>query len=699
QNLEHIHPLVFNEEQSNETKKAKCSRCGEVVSDPSFSCGECEFSLHKKCAEAPSKIDRPYHHHHPLVLLPESPYVGSCYCDFCYKKCDFFVYHCSCGLDFHIKCALFTLSIAEQKLQELNHIATKDPSVFLEEGNKELENAKCFGCWLPLGESRYFSVACGFNLHIKCAELPHEINHPFHKEHPLVLQFNIKRFSCKICEETRPRGFLYCCSACSFALHIKCAQQPTKINHLSHRRHPLVLQLNSGNLLCKTCQETQHEKFVYCCSTCNFSLHTECAFLPPIVKDKNHQHPFTLFQGQPSFVCNACGLEGNYIAYICSTCNLMIHTKCISIPLIIGVRRHYHPIYHNYFISENESKIRDCSFCDVEVNIDYGSYYCLRCNFIAHVKCATKYRDRYYIIEAKDIAGNHDDDLGVNPITCVIEQNESGEMTRIKHFSHAHDLILSDNVMENDITCDGCMLLILDSFYCCTLQCNFFHKVCGKSPRKKHLWFHGCQELHILVVGYLFKCSICEYDCGGFSYKCNKFNVHICLQCSVIDYRTKHPGHQHPILYNRNQHGRCNGCGETWRSQFSCKHCDFNLDFDCSRLRLTTRHKRHEHPLALAYQEGNDYPKYHYCDLCEKERDPNLWFYHCAICEFSAHPNCVLAIYMFIKPGSMYKGKGHPHPLTFVWKPYRYIVCCKCSKPCKDLVFECAELTCNYIVH
>ncbi|MBA0616426.1 hypothetical protein Godav_016471 [Gossypium davidsonii] len=503
--------------------------------------GSVNFLSTKKCAEAPSKIYHPYHHHHPLVLLPESPYGGSCYRDFSYKRCDFFVYHCSCGLDFHIKCALFTLNIAEQKLQELNHIATKDPSVFLEDGNDELENAVCFGRWLPLGESRYFSVACGFNLHIKCAELPHEINHPFHKEHPLVLQFNIKRFPCKICGETRHWGFLYCCSACTFALHIKCAEQPTLVDILL---------------------------------------------------------------------------------------------------------------------------------------------------------------DRYYIIEAKDIAGKHHDDLGVNPITCVIEQNEGGEMTRIKHFSHAHDLILSDNVMENDITCDGCMLLILDSFYCCSLQCNFFlHKACAKSPRKKHLWFHGCQELHILGVSYLFKCSICEYDCGGFSYKCNKFNVHICLQCSVIDYRTKHPGHQHPILYNRNQHGRCNGCGETWRSQFSCKHCHFNLDFDCSRLPLSTRHKRHEHPPALTYHEGNDYPKYHYYDLCEKERDPNLWFYHCAICEFSAHPNCVLAIYLFIKPGSMYKGKDHPHPLTFVWKPYRYIVCGKCSEPCEALVLECAEPTCNYVVH
>ncbi|MBA0651704.1 hypothetical protein Goklo_019010 [Gossypium klotzschianum] len=447
--------------------------------------GSVNFLSTKKCAEAPSKIYHPYHHHHPLVLLPESPYGGSCYRDFSYKRCDFFVYHCSCGLDFHIKCALFTLNIAEQKLQELNHIATKDPSVFLEDGNDELENAVCFGRWLPLGESRYFSVACGFNLHIKCAELPHEINHPFHKEHPLVLQFNIKRFPCKICGETRHWGFLYCCSACTFALHIKCAEQPT---------------------------------------------------------------------------------------------------------LIMGV-----------------------------------------------TKCATKYRDRYYIIEAKDIAGKHHDDLGVNPITCVIEQNEGGEMTRIKHFSHAHDLILSDNVMENDITCDG-------------RNTSGFMAV-KNSTSLASATYSNVVFANMIVAGF-------------------------------------------PI-----NHGRCNGCGETWRSQFSCKHCHFNLDFDCSRLPLSTRHKRHEHPPALTYHEGNDYPKYHYYDLCEKERDPNLWFYHCAICEFSAHPNCVLAIYLFIKPGSMYKGKDHPHPLTFVWKPYRYIVCGKCSEPCEALVLECAEPTCNYVVH
>lgn len=108
-------------------------------------------------------------------------------------------------------------------------------------------------------------------------------------------------------------------------------------------------------------------------------------------------------------------------------------------------------------------KKKSCNFCDVEVNIVYGhgSYYCLGCNFIAHVKCATKYRGPYFIIEAKDMDGNDDDDdLGVNHITCVIQQNGSGETTRMKHFSHAHDLILSENAL-----CDGCMLLILDSFY------------------------------------------------------------------------------------------------------------------------------------------------------------------------------------------------------------------------------------------
>ncbi|KAE8670399.1 Detected protein of confused Function [Hibiscus syriacus] len=635
QNFGHMHPMVFNEERGNETKEAHCGRCGEMVSGPWFSCAECGFSLHSKCAKAPSPIHHPFHRNHPLVLLPKSPYKsGRCICNFCGEKSESFVYHCSCQIDLHIKCALFTLSIAEKKPEELKHIATIDPPVEPGEGNKLPENCVCFGCWEPLGESTYFSIDCGFNLHKKCAQLPHEINHPFHKQHPLVLQFSVQLSSCNICQRTRYRGFLYCCSPCKFEVHIKCAELPSKISNPSHRRHALVLQSNHENIPCKACPETQNPKFVYSCSPCKFALHTECATPPPFIKGKYHEHPFTLFW-KVSFICDACGLEGNSVSYICSACNFVIHPKCASIPPIIKVRRHHHPVFHNYFLSGNEFKNRVCEFCDTEVNIDHGSYFCSDCNFIAHVKCAMK-EGFYVVIEAKDLDEELDDDLAsINPITRVIDLNEAGEMTRIKHFSHAHNLILSDNFMDNDKTCDGCMLLISASFYYCSSYCDFYlHKTCARSPRKKLQWSHRHIRGLILVVGYIFKCRLCYCESSGFAY-----NVKIRDRCD-------------------------------------------------------------EHPLALTYQEDNDYSEYLHCDICEKRRDQNHWFYHCATCDFSAHPQCVPQSRLLIKPGSTYKAEGHhPHPLTFVRKPHYYLRCNKCSNLCQDLALQCADSTCNYTVH
>ncbi|XP_039020157.1 uncharacterized protein LOC120151917 [Hibiscus syriacus] len=416
QNFGHMHTMVFNEERGNETKEAHCGICVEMVSGPCFICAECGFS--------------------PSYL--------------------------------HIKCALFTLSIAGKKPEELKHIATIDPPVLPGEGNKSSENYVFFGCQEPLGESTYISSDCGFNLHKKCAQLPHEINHPFHKQHHLVLQFNGERSSCNICQQTRDRRFLYCCSPCKFALHIKCAELPSKISSPSHRRHPLVLQSNHENIPCK------------------------CAMR-----------------------------EGWYV-----------------------------------------------------------------------------------VIEAKNLDEELDDDLAsINPITRVIELNEAGEMTRIKHFSHAHDLILSDNFMDND--------------------------------------------------------------------------------------KTYHPGR------------RWNGLIHIYEDSSLLSATFSNADFAIVRVAaLPINLMCDEHPLALTYLEDNDYSEYLHCNICEKRRDQNHWFYHCAICDFSAHPQCVPQSRLLIKPGSTYKAEGHhPHPLTFVRKPHYYLRCSKCSNLCQDLALQCADSTCNYTVH
>ncbi|XVF83406.1 hypothetical protein PTKIN_Ptkin16aG0483100 [Pterospermum kingtungense] len=687
QHFSHQHPLVFNEEWSHESEKAYCSGCGEVVSGPNFSCVECGFYLHKQCAEAPSEMNHPFHHNHNLNLLVSSPYPDAIIlCDFCNEICEKFVYHCSCGLDFHIKCALLSYNIAEKRIAEFQHIPRIDPLISTENGPQKLENAQCFACWKPLLDSVCLSPDCGFYLHVKCVDLPSEINHFLHQQHPLILQFNSRRLSCKICQKPQGEGFVYSCSShCEFVLHIECATMPTKVNNLFHRKHPLILQIVNELLPCHICQETQLDQAVYFCSKCKFVLHTGCVSPPPIIEDKiHHEHPFTIRQKQIS-LCDACGTLENYIPYICSTCNIIVHKKCISLPRIIQFFRHLHPIFHTYFLEEGGFESWECRHCYEEVNTEHGSYFCSKCNYIVHVNCALEQPHFYKEVDS-------------------IETDEAVEMsfqhvtsTSIKHFSHDHNLTLSEDIVA-DKQCDGCLLSISASYYCCS-QCDFLlHKSCAELPKKKHIWYHYHRRLFRLTSGCIFQCAICVYETSGFAYNCDECEERHCLRCALVSDITRCEGHEHLLPFYHNCKGQCNACGDSTDAAYRCKSCNFTLHNRCLRLPLIARHKYDEHPYKLTYKENNSYKKSHYCDICEEKRNPNHWFYHCAICDNSAHPQCVLGKYSFIKIGGICRLGDHPHPLTFVQNVHNYPECLICGKPCFDLALEC-KLGCKYIVH
>ncbi|TYH89790.1 hypothetical protein ES332_A13G006600v1 [Gossypium tomentosum] len=540
----HQHPLLMlNEEQliGNGNGVVDCSRCGEKVSAPCFSCVECcGFYLHKTCAEAPLELNHPFHRHHPLLLLQNPPYTSG-----------------------------------TRNLKELEHVAHEDPSFSSKNDGGNL--GKCFVCWEPLAMYTYFSLDCGFNLHKKCAELPLKMSHVCHRKHPLVLQFNSERLSCKMCQ---------------------------------------------------------------------FGVHIECASPFPDIEDKSHQHQFTLFFRQNSFICDACGTEGHHVAYTCGTCSSMVHKKCISLPRIIQHTWHDHRVFHTYFIHKEYFESLNCMWCHEVVDTEYGSYFCADCNVIFHVNCALKGEDYYCIVSQE----NEDDkslDIPVNSITKVLETNDDGEATLIEHFKHKHYLMLSDNIREHgNKCCDGCLFLISAKFYHCS-RCDFFlHKSCAELPKMK------------LCSNCMFKCEVCRYLFNGFSYKCNECGYEVCLRCFGLTLQdaVKIPGHKHPLLlYHGNE-----------------KQCSV-LIINAMIIFLT-----------LTYDKINDYAKYHYCDICEEKRDPKYWFYHCETHDTSAHVDCVLGKYPFIKPGSTFNYEDHPHPLTFL---------------CEDLSLECAEPECNYIVH
>ncbi|XWS47411.1 hypothetical protein CRYUN_Cryun14cG0149900 [Craigia yunnanensis] len=303
QHISHTHPLVFNEDRSHQSDHDTfyCSGCEEQVLGPCFSCSDCGFYLHKKCAEAPMEIDdHPFHLHHPLILRLPSVHdkKETVYCNFCRKK----------------------------------------------DNHNQLKHVECSGCASPLVDASYVCFDCDIFFHKNCVELPIEINHPYHRQHQLFLEFEMKGRVCNLCESKRPGYF-------------------------------------------------------YCCSLCNVDFHSECAWPSPFIEDtSHHEHPFT---------CDACGTQGNNVSYICSTCNIQVHKDCISSPRIIRINLHRHPISCRFFfcIDRHDSRTWDYRICYKKVNMEHGSYYCSQpdCDFVIHVKCANEKKDLYDVIELENL--------------------------------------------------------------------------------------------------------------------------------------------------------------------------------------------------------------------------------------------------------------------------------------------------------
>ena len=234
--------------------------------------------------------------------------------------------------------------------------------------------------------------------------------------------------------------------------------------------------------------------------------------------------------------------------------------------------------------------------------------------------------------------------------------------TEIKHFSHQHNLQLSEE-MKSDTYCDGCMGAISGPFYFCK-QCDFFvHTSCAKLPMKKRYWHSPC--LLVLFPYGIFKCFLCKFHSSGFSYYIEEIKRRFCLRCFSLSDTLEHQGHVHSLFCDFKYKGNCSACGDTMSFGYRCKYCNFALDWSCISLPQTTRQKYDKHPLTLTYHDGDDTSQY-YCDICEEKRDPSYWFYRCPECNFTAHPKCTLGQYPFIKRGTKLRHKDHPQSLVSV---------------------------------
>jgi len=503
---------------------------------------------------------------------------------------------------------------------------------------------------------------------------------------------------CFLCEK-QVSGPNYSCKKCSwFILHKSCAELPNELRHPLHPKHPLLLidgQFEDAKDKCEGCNRSPRRGFIYKCVDCNFNLDRTCASLPLTIQAETHAHPLALMRRSVSFTCDACGKEGKGMFYSCALCGFWVHLECASIPLTVKHIRHTHPLnLITNSLEVHQSDHRLCQLCVKIVDIDYMFYYCSTCHYVNHLQCATN-----KLLLDETLAPEFEDtELGPPYVflKSIVGEDKIEKAVEIKHFSHEHDLELMDEQPENKEKCDACVSPISLPFYSCA-QCRFFlHKSCVELPRKISHPLHRHTLILLPEAPYFisrnFTCDACDRTCNGFTYRCDKCDFDLDVHCSLIPDIINHDGHEHQlILSSASYSDKCSSCDSNREVLFRCADCEFTLDFKCATLPRTIRYRPYEQPSILCYKDEDSCDEY-FCDICEEERDPKHWFYHCPDLNFPAHPDCILGKLSYIK------SVRHEHSLNLVDKSEgANRLCDECGSLCNGLTYKC--ISCDFNLH
>ncbi|CAK9152104.1 unnamed protein product [Ilex paraguariensis] len=255
----------------------------------------------------------------------------------------------------------------------------------------------CDGCVQPISFPFYCCGECNYFLHLSCVNLPPELQHPIHHEHPMKLCRDtfFNTFWCYACR-VYTNGFFYTCETCEFFLDVKCAFLPTSIAHQAHK-HPLV-QVKGSKHLCKACDNTFSTNG-YGCEACKFNLAHSCALFPNTITHRWDKHPLILsyppFSEHPDeFHCEMCENEinPNYWIYHCNNCDQSFHPNCIidnysnvKYGGTLKINRHPHTLK---FVRKARKRSSYYS-CGASSDSDKPIFECVECNYTLCLKCIT----------------------------------------------------------------------------------------------------------------------------------------------------------------------------------------------------------------------------------------------------------------------------------------------------------------------
>ncbi|CAL5379766.1 unnamed protein product [Camellia sinensis] len=297
----HHHPLILFDVQGDNNlcyENKICNACVRKISAPFYSCGLCDFFLHKWCAELPNELEHPCHPHQ-LILLKKPPEPrGLFLCKGCKYYCSGFAIKCiedECSDYYYdycldVKCAFLPKAIIHK---------VHDHPLFLK---KDCVTAGCAACPRMDWMFAFGCDICNFNLHYTCALLPDTIKHRYDEHHPFTLicapiKDGPDEYICEFCEEEiDPKWWFYHCIDCDQSACAKCICIERKevqnikwgstYNFDSHPHRLIYVPMTDKSFNCAYCHEhidslpyeeqSIASKVGFKCEQCNIMLHPHC---------------------------------------------------------------------------------------------------------------------------------------------------------------------------------------------------------------------------------------------------------------------------------------------------------------------------------------------------------------------------------------------------------------------------------------
>jgi hypothetical protein len=514
--------------------------------------------------------------------------------------------------------------------------------------------------------------------------------HCWRKRHHLIFieepgKYNggMEELVCPGCQESGIFGPAYKCSIpkCTFFLHESCSEQLSHVKqHPVHPEHALFLQPPQSNY-CNVCRKSCHKSLFYRRFTYDFDIDNKCVSRWPISANDCHRHSLFPMLKQMPFTCEACAEESNDIAYQCNDCRVLIHRKCAKFSRTIKTSKHDHSLAPILFV-ESRNRRKYCVYSAAKkVNTEYAVYYCQKCDYIVHMKCANYFKvedgDRSETTDEVDanqlVHPEHNFDRNViyasRGRTDADDCHQHTFVPILSHIQFAFQACGKEESEKIACFCVICQLLI--------------HSTCMEYPRTINTSTHD----HSLTLTYSLiqvrkpeneLCKLCsekvktEYSaycclkCGGYiahlecaytvrdsiataelvasnsiGYESHLVHLVEGINIAVDDTASpqeinhfSHPQHNLIFINEKLMDGKFyKACIQFIISTpfYSCAQCNFFLYYRCTKLPTTIKRELfHRHPLTLLSQDVNASGLFR-CKAC---RHNNYGFvYRCDECE------------------------------------------------------------------